>query len=293
MAMSINVPAVKVLQLLGPETAVRYARIMGVDSPLDPVLSLALGSSGVTPLEMADVYATLASGGNHPVPTPFTRIADADGKTIEDIPPAVETKVLKPSTVHQVDDMLRAVVTEGTGTVVGDVPDARGKTGTTQGHKDVWFVGYTPQLVCAVWAGHPEHNAKTGADSYGDEMAGNAWGSTVCAPIWRSFMLSALPIFQKDMAKEAARYPAPPKPKPAPVDTTAAAPQDTNYDDDRSYGRHRYRRDRFTDTDTSASAPQSPDNTQHRASPTKQTTPTARRRRQWITTQACSLRRAR
>jgi len=222
MAQSVNVPAVKVLKEVGAQAVVRYARVMGVDSPLDPVLSLALGSSGVTPLEMADVYATIANGGNHPVPTPFTRLADANDHTIEDIPPAIETHVLQPSTVRQVDDMLRAVVTDGTGKVVGDVPEARGKTGTTQGHKDVWFVGYDKNLVCAVWAGHPLHNAKTGQDSYGAEMEGNAWGSTVCAPIWRNFMLKAAPVFQAAEAKEAARNHT--KAKPVAVVTAPIAP---------------------------------------------------------------------
>ncbi len=222
MAQSVNVPAVKVIKEVGPQAVVRYARLMGVESPLDPVLSLALGSSGVTPMEMADVYATIASGGNHPVPTPFTRLADSNDQTIEDIPPAIETHVLQPSTVRQVDDMLRAVVTDGTGKVVGDVPDARGKTGTTQGHKDVWFVGYDTHLVCAVWAGHPLHNAKTGQDSYGAEMEGNAWGATVCAPIWRNFMLKAVPLFQAAEAKEAAR--SHPKAKPVVVQPVAAAP---------------------------------------------------------------------
>lgn len=252
MALSINVPAVKVIHLIGPQTAIRYARIMGVTSPLDPVLSLALGSSGVTPLEMADVYATIASGGNHPVPTSLTRIADINGKTIEDIPPAVETHVLKPSTVTQVDDMLRAVVTEGTGRPVADVPDARGKTGTTQGHKDTWFVGYTPQLVCAVWAGHPVHNAKTGRDSYGEEMSRGAWGMSVCAPIWRDFMLKAGPIYQAALAKEAAKHKSDQPTAPAQITNPNAAITETTSDS--SATRERHSRHREPDTANSATA---------------------------------------
>lgn len=215
MAYSINVPAVKVLDKLGPETAVHYAHLMGVDSPLDPVLSLALGSSGVSPLEMADVYATIAAGGNHPIPAAWTKLAKANGETIEDVPPAIETHVLQPDTVKQVDDMLRAVVEEprGTGHVVADIPEARGKTGTTQGHKDVWFVGYTknPDLVCAVWAGHPIHKVKhfgkktVISDAYGEPMEGTAWGATVCAPIWHNFMVHAIPVFKSAQVRQAAR----------------------------------------------------------------------------------------
>ena len=257
MAYSINVPAVKVIKDIGPQTAIFYAHKMGIepDTPLAPVLSLALGSSGVSPLEMADVYATIAAGGNRPVPTPLTRIADASDKTLEDIPAQVETRVLKPETAHQVDDMLRAVVTEPKGTGAGaiDVPEARGKTGTTQGHKDVWFIGYTPELVCVVWAGHPVHNAKTGRD--GDaEMEGGAWGGTVCVPIWRNFMLQALPVYKTVLAKEAARtkgaiVPKPMPPLPTVTKLDGSDGSDPSDETDTYYNSRRYRRRHRRHTD--------------------------------------------
>ena len=226
MAQSINVPAVKVLHLIGPQAAIRYARMMGIHSPLDPVPSLALGSSPVTPLEMASVYSTFAAGGNHPEPSAWTRMTDVQDTVLEDVPPAIETHVLQKETVAQLDDMLRAVVTEGTADKVGGMPpDARGKTGTTQGHKDVWFVGYTPDLVCAVWAGHPIYKSERSAPAYGEEMAGNAWGSTVCAPIWAQFMTQALPIFKAARGREIAREKTklPPVVKPVTNADTAAA----------------------------------------------------------------------
>ena len=226
MAQSINVPAVHVLAYIRPQTAIRYARMMGVHSLLAPVLSLALGSSGVTPLEMASVYSTFPAGGNHPEPSAWTRLTDSQDNVVEDVPPAIETHVLQKETVAQLDDMLRAVVTEGTADKVeGMPPDARGKTGTTQGHKDVWFVGYTPDLVCAVWAGHPIYKSKNSAPAYGEEMAGNTWGSTVCAPIWAQFMSQALPIFKTATAREVARAKAklPPVVKPVTSADTAAA----------------------------------------------------------------------
>ena len=233
MAYSINVPAVKVMALEGPPLVIRYARLMGIDptTPLDPVLSLALGSNGATPLEMASVYGTIADGGNHAIPTCLMRL---EGQIKDDFPPDVETQVLQKSTATQLDDMLRAVVTEprGTGAAVADVADARGKTGTTQGHKDVWFIGYTPNLVCAVWAGHPIYKPQpdgTMKYEYGEAMAGNAWGSTVCAPIWKDFMQNAQPIFLKDLERERAlrqrktvTHPAPPAPAGKPPDRTAA-----------------------------------------------------------------------
>ena len=205
MANSINVPAVKVLELLGPKKVIPYAQAMGIQSPLDPVLSLALGSSAVTPLEMLQVYATIADGGNHAEPLVITHVEDPRGAATEDIAPEVETHIFGHSTMQQVGDMLRAVVEGGTGAAANVVPNAHGKTGTTQGHKDVWFIGYTGDLTCAVWAGHPVHHKKTNSDSYGDTMGGNAWGATVCVPIWTEFMQGAEPIFHKARLKEAAR----------------------------------------------------------------------------------------
>ena len=213
-AQSVNVVAVKVLHLIGPQAAIRYARMMGIHAPLDPVLSLALGSSPVSPLEMASAYSTFPAGGNHPEPSAWTRLDDAQDNVIEDVPPDIETHVLQKDTVNQLDDMLRAVVTDGTGKMVAPlVPDARGKTGTTQEHKDVWFVGYTPQLVCAVWAGHPVDAAHGHPAAYGEEMQHLAFGGTVCAPIWAKFMSRSLPIFHAARVKEIALE----KSKQAPV----------------------------------------------------------------------------
>ena len=204
-AQSVNVVAVKVLKLIGPQAAIRYARMMGIHAPLDPVLSLALGSSPVSPLEMASAYSTFPAGGNHPEPSAWTRLDDAQDNIIEDVPPDIETHVLQKDTVSHLDDMLRAVVTDGTGKMVAPlVPDARGKTGTTQEHKDVWFVGYTPQLVCAVWAGHPIDATSHHPAGYGEAMESNAFGGTVCAPIWAKFMSRSLPIFHEARVKELA-----------------------------------------------------------------------------------------
>lgn len=207
MANSINVPAVKVLNMMGPPTAVRYAHVMGIndDTPLDPVLSLALGSSAVSPLEMTDVYATVANGGNHPEPMGIVRLTDPNDNTIEDLQPSIDQGVLEPGTVSQLNDMLRAVVTGGTGTGADNIPDARGKTGTTQEHKDVWFIGYTPDLVVGVWAGHLLRNRRPGQDSYRMSMPSGNWGATVCVPIWDKFMLKALPIIKAEKAREASK----------------------------------------------------------------------------------------
>jgi 1A family penicillin-binding protein len=254
MAQSVNVVAVKVLHLIGPQAAIRYARMMGIHAPLDPVLSLALGSSPVSPLEMASAYSTFADGGNHPEPSAWTRLDDAQGNVIEDVPPDIETHVLQKDTVNQLDDMLRAVVTEGTGKMVAPlVPDARGKTGTTQDHKDVWFVGYTSDLVCAVWAGHPIDATKNHPASYGEQMGHLAFGGTVTAPIWAKFMSRSLPIFHAARVKEIALEKSKQAPVAKPVtaadtateissDPTAAATSDNSSDNSSDSPRSRRHR---------------------------------------------------
>ncbi len=257
-AQSVNVVAVRVLHLIGPQAAIRYARMMGIHAPLDPVLSLALGSSPVSPLEMASAYSTFADGGNHPEPSAWTRLDDAQDNIIEDVPPDIETHVLQRDTVSQLDDMLRAVVTDGTGKMVAPlVPDARGKTGTTQEHKDVWFVGYNSQLVCAVWAGHPIDANGRHAAGYGEAMESNAFGGTVCAPIWAKFMSRSLPIFHAARVKELALEKSKQAPVAKPVTaadkaaaiTTDAASSDSGdtSSEDAPPRRHRTRRDQTPD----------------------------------------------
>jgi penicillin-binding protein 1A len=216
MAMSINIPAIKVLKLVGPETAIRYANMMGVKSPLAPYLTLALGASAVTPLEMACAYSVINNGGLRPSPLSVKQITDDKGTIIYTAEPQLETTPISKAALTQVKDMLRAVCTEGTASrILGDnaVPDAHGKTGTTQSHYDVWFDGFTDDLVVTVWAGHPSHD-KRGRPIYGIPMSGEAFGATICAPIWKRFMLKAEPLMAKERAKEAPKKaeikPAPP-----------------------------------------------------------------------------------
>ncbi|MEO7715070.1 MAG: PBP1A family penicillin-binding protein [Capsulimonas sp.] len=267
LARSINVPAVKVLKEFGPQNAVRYARVMGIESPLDPVLSLALGSSGVTPLEMTSAYATFANGGNHPVTSGFTRVEETDGTTVEDIPAAIETHVISPKAATQLDDMLRAVVIDehGTGYGAGVIPNSRGKTGTTQGHKDTWFIGYTPNLVVGVWAGRPVRASKHHPASYGEEMGGNSWGATECVPIWTGFMKRAEPIFLKAIQKELARAKTKPK-KPAPK--PVATPDESTTTGEQSAEVKRPRRNRRSG-DSAADFTHTPENTPAAADATK------------------------
>lgn len=191
-AWSRNVPAVKLAQAVGIDEVIKYARALGVTAALPEDLTLALGSAAVPPLEMARAYCTFANGGHAVKSFPVTRVTTADGSTLKDYRP-VKTRVLTESTAEGMDRMLREVVTRGTGTsVYRSVRDARGKTGTTDEDMHAWFIGYTPELVAAVWVGNDRPIPMR-----------QVWGGNVCAPIWSSFMRTALPIQHEYLAKRA------------------------------------------------------------------------------------------
>jgi penicillin-binding protein 1A len=156
---------------------------MGIEAPLESVPAEALGglAIGVTPLEMANAYATLASGGVHHDPTAIARVEFPSDKVDEPDPDAGE-RVLTEGEAYEVTRLLEGVITQGTGagyTYMG-CSAAAGKTGTSEDLSDAWFAGYTPLYSTAVWVGHPQSREATG---YGGPTAG---------PIWASFMSSAV-----------------------------------------------------------------------------------------------------
>lgn len=180
---SDNVVAVRLNNDLGPEVMADYARRMGVKSTLRPFLSLALGTSEVTPLEMARAYGPLANGGILTTPLYVTRIVDSSGQVLEENKPVL-SKVLDEKTAYIVTDMLKAVLEPGgTAQSVGASLNrpAAGKTGTTENNRDAWFVGYTPELVTAVYIGYDDKS----------KSVGNTGGG-IAAPIWANFMSAAL-----------------------------------------------------------------------------------------------------
>jgi len=167
---------------VGPENVTHTAHQMGITSPLESVPAEAIGglAVGVTPLEMADAYATLASGGIHHEPTAIGRVEFPGGKVDEPSPDSGD-RVLTEGQAYAVTKLLEGVITQGTGagyTSIGCAGEA-GKTGTSEELSDAWFAGYTPLYATAVWVGHPQSREATG---YGGPTAG---------PIWRSFMEAA------------------------------------------------------------------------------------------------------
>ena len=174
---SVNVVFAQLIQDVGAQNVVDMANRMGVSTELLPVLSLATGSVPVTPLDQASGYQTLANGGVHCVPYTVESITDDRGSVYQHR--ADCTPVIKPEIAYQVTAMLQSVVSSGTGTnaALGTWPVA-GKTGTANGNTNVWFVGYTSQVVTSVWVGPP-------GTLY---SMGDVFGGTVAAPIWHAYM---------------------------------------------------------------------------------------------------------
>jgi penicillin-binding protein 1A len=166
---------------VGPENVTQMARQMGIEAPLESVPAEALGglAVGVTPLEMASAYATLANGGIHHDPTALARVEFPSGQVDEPSPDTGE-RVLSEGEAYEVTRLLEGVITQGTGAGYTSIGcRAAGKTGTSEELSDAWFAGYTPLYSTAVWVGHPQSREATG---YGGPTAG---------PIWRSFMEAA------------------------------------------------------------------------------------------------------
>ncbi len=175
LARSINVVAVRAIEDLGGPAVVTFAQALGIESELDPSLSLALGASGVRPMEMVNAYATLANGGRYQEPRFITRIEGPDG----DIElPALqdERDVLTAAQAFVVTDMLTSVASEG-GTAARAArlrTPVAGKTGTSNEARDAWFVGYTPQVVAGVWVGFDDRRSLGRRES----------GGRSALPIW-------------------------------------------------------------------------------------------------------------
>jgi len=178
---STNVPAVKIGKAVGLDKVIETCRTLGIKSPMEPVTSLPLGAIGVTPLEMAGGYATFASNGWYSEPTVIVRVTDSGGNVLLDNTPKPRL-VLDPWAAASLNSVLQGVISGGTGTAAQIGRPAAGKTGTTSSERDVWFVGYVPQLAAAVWIGNDDNRP----------LGGGATGGGFAAPIWRDFMLQAL-----------------------------------------------------------------------------------------------------
>ncbi|HID31184.1 MAG TPA: penicillin-binding protein 1A [Desulfobacterales bacterium] len=182
LAVSQNIPAVKLLNKLGPSTAVQWAHRMGIESPLQPNLSLVLGTSEVTLLELTATYAVFPNGGVGTRPFAVLEVLDREGRSIWRARPQMRS-VLSPETAAIMTDMLQAVVQSGTGRAARRIGrPLAGKTGTTDSYRDALFVGFSPTVVAGVWVG---------LDHYGI-LGEKETGARAALPIWIDFMEQAL-----------------------------------------------------------------------------------------------------
>jgi len=179
---SRNVITVKILQDIGIDYLIDYSRKMGIESHLERDLSLALGSSGMSLLELTGVYQVLANQGERIEPQFINRIEDRHGNVLYLGDPATE-RVIEKSTAYMVTRMMEQVIQEGTGWRIRELNrPAAGKTGTTNNLNDAWFMGYTPDLVTGVWVGLDNHQS----------LGARETGSRAAAPIWLDFMKEAM-----------------------------------------------------------------------------------------------------
>lgn len=187
---SVNTIAVQLADAVGMRKVLNLASSLGIttlDDSKDNNLAAALGglTNGVKPIDMAVAYGTLANGGVKVKPVAITKIVDRNGQVVEENS-TEEQRVVDPKYAYVITNMLESVMSGGTGGGASIGRPAAGKTGTTDESKDAWFVGYTPDLVAAVWMG----------DDYGIETLDGITGGTVPAVIWRDFMSQALNVME-------------------------------------------------------------------------------------------------
>jgi penicillin-binding protein 1A len=175
---SRNLATIRIVQDIGIDYVIEYARNLGIKSPLSKNLSLALGSSGVSLLELVQAYSVFANGGMLYEPVFISRIEDRDGNILEKASPE-NKRVIQENTAYIMTSLLESVVNEGTGRRVKKIGrPAAGKTGTTNDMYDAWFVGYTPEYITGVWVGFDEERT----------LGRNETGSRAASPIWLDFM---------------------------------------------------------------------------------------------------------
>ncbi|MGB9067194.1 MAG: PBP1A family penicillin-binding protein [Candidatus Acidiferrales bacterium] len=182
LADSRNVPAVRLLDKVGIENTIELARKFGLQSPLPPVLPLALGAADLTLLEHTSGFTVFPDDGIHIEPHTLRRVTSYDGVVMEDQRPTV-TDVIPPEVARTMVAMLEEVVQFGTGVRAKEIGrPSGGKTGTTNDFTDAWYIGFTPQITCGVWVGNDAHVS----------LGKKETGARAALPIWIEFMQQAM-----------------------------------------------------------------------------------------------------
>ena len=180
--LSLNVSSVKLLDLVGVRRVIDFARRCGVDQPLPPYPSLALGTADLTPLRFAAAYAAIANQGTWIEPYLVQRIASPEGQVLEQHVPNTRTAT-DPAVAYVLTHMMEGVIDQGTATPVKDLPiDIAGKTGTTDDFSDAWFVGFTPRYTILTWVGYDVKKS----------LGGGMSGTVAALPMWRGIVEDGL-----------------------------------------------------------------------------------------------------
>ncbi len=198
LAMSRNIPAITIGQSVGLDKVIQVCKTLGITSPIIPVISLPLGSIEVTPLEMASAYATFANNGWQSPTTIIAQVTDSAGNTLIDNTPKPKL-VLDPWAAASLNSALQSVINGGTGSHAAIGRPAGGKTGTTSSERDIWFVGFVPQLSTAVWVGNDDNSP----------LGRGVTGGVVVGPIWGDYMSRVLKDSPVEYFVPASEFPAP------------------------------------------------------------------------------------
>ena len=177
LARSVNTIFAQLAVTVGPENVAEVASRMGIDTPLSPVCSITLGVNAVSPLEMTEAFATIASRGVHHDASPIQEVTAPTGDVLESLQPE-GTRVLSQNVADAATLAMQGVVTGGTGGAAYIGRPVAGKTGTAQNYVDAWFCGFVPQLVTCVWVGYHE----------GEIPLNGVTGGSIPAGIWHDFM---------------------------------------------------------------------------------------------------------
>ncbi|MBX3122975.1 MAG: PBP1A family penicillin-binding protein [Nitrospira sp.] len=185
---SLNIPAVKIAQLVGTKRILSLAEKLGIRSPLADNLSIALGTSGVSLLEMTSAFGVLAHDGVSMTPTALQAVMTSEGDPAWHHTPA-RHQAVSPQAAYVMTSLLKGVVERGTAAkakAMGLRGIVAGKTGTTDGYRDAWFIGYTPDVVVGAWVG------------FDDEDALHLTGAQAALPMWVEFVRQILPAAPRD-----------------------------------------------------------------------------------------------
>jgi penicillin-binding protein 1A len=186
--LSLNTATVRLLEKTGLDNVIDMAKRLHINSNFEPNLSLALGTTEIAPLDLAAAYAAIARGGVYLPPIAIKNISTIEGEEKYNEETQGEI-VVAPETAASLVDIMKGVIKHGTARSAAKMPySLAGKTGTTDDFRDAWFIGFSPELLCAVWIGYDKKTNLGGKES----------GATAALPIWTDFMSKALPLYPNE-----------------------------------------------------------------------------------------------